>query len=135
LSATVITARRSPSSGSASAISEPSRIESAVAVSVESVIGIGQKMPRGRAHFGAHAQVVGAVHEAVERREPADAEHDEVAPLARAHAHPRKRQRAPAFRGERLAGKHEGFEEASAVRRYECRHRRDCSRVRTFGKA
>src|SRR5258706_331556 len=46
LSVTVIAARISSPSGSTSAISVPSRIESAVAASVESVIGIGQKMPR-----------------------------------------------------------------------------------------
>ena len=70
----------------------------------------------------AHAFPVGARHEALERREAADAEHDEIALLARAHAHRAQRPGARAFGGERLAGEHQRLERFASVRRYQSGH-------------
>jgi hypothetical protein len=58
---------------------------------------------RGEAVFPAHAFPVGARHEALERREAADAEHDEIAALARGDAKLGQGAGARLLRGERLA--------------------------------
>ena len=78
-SVTCIVARSVPSSGSTSAISPPVWKSPAVAASVDSVMGIGQNRPLAMLHAVAHALPVGVRHEAFERREAADAEHDDVA--------------------------------------------------------
>jgi hypothetical protein len=67
----------------------------------------------------AHAFPVGARHEAVERCEAADAEHDEIALLARADAHRAQGPRARQPGGERLAGQRERPEPASTMGRNE----------------
>ena len=75
---------------SQSATSSPIRIESAEDSSADSVIGMGQKRPflRGQLVVVAAALPVVLAHEAVERRECADAHHDEVAGLAAGHGDP-----------------------------------------------
>ena len=79
----------------------------AVAASTESVIGIGQKRPARRAIVVADALPIGAGHEAVERREAADPEHDQVALFARADADRAQRLRAGALRRELFALQHQ----------------------------
>ena len=88
----------------------------AVAASTDSVIGIGQNTPARRAVVVADSFPVGVRHEAVERREAADAEHDQVALLARADAH-RAQPPGPRLLGrERLSGEHQRLEGTTSVR-------------------
>ena len=88
----------SPLSGSISAISLPVRDRAGGAL-------VGGQRDRDRPeqaarhlHAVAHALPVGMGHEAVERREAADAEHDDVALFARADAQPGQRRGARASR-------------------------------------
>ena len=67
-------------------------------------------------HPVADSPPVGMRHEAVERREAADAEHDDVAALARGDDQARERGRAPLLRGEGGALEQEWAEVAAAVR-------------------
>src|SRR5207237_7706848 len=68
------------------------------------------------AHAVAHAPPVRVRHEALERREAAEAEHHEVALLARADAKLRQRLRAAAFLGRALLIDEERAQPAGAVR-------------------
>src|SRR6185369_1191983 len=69
----------------------------------------------GRAIALADAFPVGARHEALERREAADAEHDEVALLARADPDRLERARPRQLGGERFAAQRERLERAATM--------------------
>ena len=69
-----------------------------------------------RLHAVADALPVGVRHEALERREAADAEHDDVALLARADGEPGQRRGAAPFRFQRVAGEQQRPQVAAAVR-------------------
>ena len=58
-------------------------VPGAIFSSCDIVIGMGQKMPFGHLHRFAHALPIVVSHEAFERRETADTQHDEVAGFAR----------------------------------------------------
>jgi hypothetical protein len=58
-------------------------------------------------------------HKALERRKAADAEHHEIALLARTDAQFGQRLRAPRLFGERLPFDLQGAQSATAVRRHE----------------
>jgi hypothetical protein len=66
----------------------------------------------------AHALPVGARHEALERREAADAEHDEVALFARGDAQPRERPGAAGFGGALRLVQQQRAQAAAAVREW-----------------
>src|SRR5438477_232285 len=63
-----------------------------------------------------------APHEALERREAADAEHHEIALLARGDAHLRQALRAPVLLRELLARDLQGPQATPPVRRYQGGH-------------
>src|ERR1051326_4752918 len=111
-SLTVIVARGAPLSGSVSAISSPALIELCV---VGRLRGNRPEQPPGGGIALAPPFPVGARHEAFERREAADPEHDEVAFLARAHAHRPKRLRPFVLRGERFPGQRERLQGSSTM--------------------
>ncbi len=70
------------------AISCPTAICSAAVACADTVIGIGQNRPLSVLHVVAHAAPVRVRHEAVQRGEAADAEHDDVAAFARSDRQP-----------------------------------------------
>ena len=75
------------------------------------------------AHLVAHPAPVGLAHEARERRETADAEHHDVARLARGDRHRGQGGGALARGGKGIAFGHQGLERRSTVRADETRHR------------
>jgi hypothetical protein len=81
------------------------------------VIGIGQNSPLGQAHVVAAAAPVVVPHEAFKRREAADAQHQQVASFAGAHAHLGQAGGAADFRLQGTAVvEQQGAQRAAAMR-------------------
>jgi hypothetical protein len=107
-SVTFMVARISPLSGSSSATSAPVLMPNRRRLVGGQRDGDRPEQAVGRLHAVAHALPVAVRHEAVERREAADAQHDDVALLARADLDLRQRLRACQFGLERLALQQQG---------------------------